>query len=174
MEPVKGGTLANLPNKAKELLSKLDKDASQASWAIRFAASVKDSFTVLSGMSSLEQIEDNTSYMQEFIPLSAEETKAVFKVVDIINEVAPIPCTGCRYCVEGCPAKVSIPECFSIYNADLQYMDNFFSPHEEVYFNIPDENKPSACIGCGQCEAACPQHLEVMKLLKDVAKRFEQ
>ncbi len=174
MEPVKGGTLANLPNKAKQLLSTLDKDASVASWAIRFAASVKDTYTVLSGMSNMEQIEDNTSYMQSFIPLSTEETKAVFRVVDIINEVSPIACTGCRYCVDGCPAGVRISECFSLYNADLMYAENFFSPHEGIYDNIPDKNKASACIECGQCEAVCPQHLKVMNLLKDVAKRFEQ
>ena len=173
MEPVIGGTLANVPKKAAELLSSLDKDASVASWAIRFAASVKDSVMVLSGMSSMEQVNDNIGYMKDFTPLSPEETKAVYRVVDIINEVSPIPCTGCRYCVEGCPAKVSIPECFSLYNADLQYMENFFSPHEEIYGNIPDENKASACLECGLCEEACPQHLKIRELLKDVAKRFE-
>ncbi len=174
MEPVKGGTLANVPDKAKELLSGIDKTASVASWAIRFAASVKDAAMVLSGMSNMEQLCDNISYMKDFVPLSAEETKAVFRVVDIINEVSPIPCTGCRYCVDGCPMKVSIPECFSLYNADLMYKENFFSPHEEIYDNIPDNNKASACIGCGQCEAACPQHLKITELLKEVTKRFEQ
>ena len=168
-----GFTPRRFPKKAAELLSSLDKDASVASWAIRFAASVKDSVMVLSGMSSMEQINDNIGYMKDFTPLSPEETKAVYRVVDIIKEVSPIPCTGCRYCVEGCPAKVSIPECFSLYNADLQYMENFFSPHEEIYGNIPDENKASACLECGLCEEACPQHLKIRELLKDVTKRFE-
>ena len=173
MEPVKGGTLANLPEKANELLKSIDNSASAASWAIRFAASVKNVVMVLSGMSNTEQLLDNISYMKDFTPLTEDETKAVFRAVDIINDVSPIACTGCRYCVDGCPAGVSIPECFSLYNADIMYKENFFSPHETIYENIPDSQKASACIGCGQCEDACPQHLPIRKLLGDVTKRFE-
>ena len=173
MEPVKGGTLANVPPKAKEHFEALDKSASVASWAIRFAASVDNTVMVLSGMSNTRQVQDNVSYMKNFKPLSANESKAVLRAVDIINEVSPIPCTACRYCVKGCPAGISIPECFSLYNDDLQFKDNVFSPHEESYSKLPKENKASACLACGLCEQACPQHLKIRELLKEVSKRFE-
>ncbi len=170
MEPVKGGTLSNVPKQAEDVLLKVDSNASVASWAIRFAASVKDSVMVLSGMSNLEQLNDNISYMKDFKPLNSKEQSAISQVVDIINGTSPIACTGCRYCVDGCPQGVNIPECFSIYNADLQSTSRLFSSYD----NIPDNKRASACIECGQCNHVCPQHLDVMSLLKTVTKRFAE
>ncbi|MBP3580431.1 MAG: aldo/keto reductase, partial [Clostridia bacterium] len=168
MEPVKGGSLANVPKEAQDVFSKANRDASVASWAIRFAASVKDSVMVLSGMSNFEQLNDNISYMKDFKPLNSKEQEAILQVVDIINGTCPIACTCCRYCVDGCPQGINIPECFSIYNADLQSKSDLFASYD----NIPDNKKASACIECGQCNHVCPQHLDVMSLLMTVTKRF--
>lgn len=167
MEPIKGGTLASLPKKAETMLKNYYSNMSVASWAIRFAASQKNVFTVLSGMSNIEQLKDNMSYMFDFTPFNENE-------YDIINETDSILCTGCGYCLKGCPKQINIPKCFALYNTDRQYKDNFFSPQWIFYGNMfKEENKAGKCIECGQCEKACPQHLPVNKLLKEVAKRFE-
>lgn len=110
MEPVKGGTLAKVPERAKQLMQEYNKDATPASWAVRYAASQKNVFMVLSGMSNMEQLLDNTSYMKDFIPLNQEEREILEKVTEIINSNVEVPCTGCQYCVEGCPKKIPIPK----------------------------------------------------------------
>ena len=174
MEPVKGGTLASLPKEAADIFEKINPDASPASWAVRFAADNEGVMMVLSGMSSIEQLEDNTSYMSDFKPLTEEEKEAVWKVRDILNESITIPCTACRYCVDGCPKHIAIPEYFSLFNAEVQALNKGFSTHEMYYYTLSKENgKASECIECGQCERACPQHIEIIKKLKDVAKAFE-
>lgn len=172
MEPVKGGTLANLPAEAEKLLRDLHPDWSNASWAIRFAASLEQVMVVLSGMSSMEQMLDNTGYMQEFEPLNEEEKAVLRKVVDIIHEAAKIPCTACRYCVEGCPQQIAIPEYFALYNAKLTDPNNlkYAKKYEEL---AKEHGKASDCVECGQCEGACPQHLKVIEWLKKAAKVFE-
>lgn len=173
MEPIKGGTLIHLPEKAEEVLRKQN-NLSNASWAIRFAASQDAVYTVLSGMTTLEQVEDNTSYMENFVPLNHDETKAIQEVVDIINESIAIACTGCEYCVKGCPKNIYIPRYFALYNTEKQYMENYFSPQKVFYNNlIQTYGKASDCIACKQCERACPQHLKIVDLLKDVASVFE-
>ncbi len=172
MEPVKGGTLANLPKKATELLKELDQNSSAASWAIRFAASLDNSYCVLSGMSNYNQVLDNTSYMQDFKALTQEETEAVFKVADIIRMSCPIPCTSCRYCLEVCPKAISIPESFTAFNASLSEEAAAYEKALAAYGKISSQTNASCCIGCGKCEAACPQHLEIRKLLKQVQNKF--
>ena len=174
MEPVKGGTLANLPPTAANLLKNYNPDASLPSWAIRFAASLPNVKMVLSGMSNMEQLLDNTSYMKDFKPLTQEEKSLVFKAVDIINGNIAIPCTGCSYCTGGCPQNIAIPKYFSLYNADLQESkEKGWTPQGEYYDRLTNDfGAASDCVECGQCEEACPQHLPIIKNLKDVAAHF--
>ncbi len=171
MEPVKGGNLANLPEKAMEIFKALG-NASPASCAIRFAAGFEGMMMVLSGMSSLEQMEENISFMKDFQPLNRRETEAVEKVRDILHSMTMIPCTFCHYCTAGCPQKIAIPDLFVAMNNKTLFQDanaDFF--YHEVY--TKQGGKASDCIGCGKCEKACPQHLHIRELLADVAKEFE-
>ncbi len=176
MEPVKGGTLATLPPAAEKLLRKIHPDWSIPSWAIRFAASLDNVFMVLSGMSNTAQLADNTAYMQHFEKLNQEELNALEQVVEILNSGSAIPCTGCAYCVDGCPMSIPIPTYFSLYNADLQERaDKEWKPQEAYYCNLSTEDgKAQSCIGCGHCEQVCPQHLPIIRHLKEVANYFEE
>lgn len=175
MEPVKGGTLASVPESVEKMFKEYHPDLSIPSWAIRFAASQENVMMVLSGMSNLEQVEDNTSYMKEFKPLNDEELAIVWKAVKEINSTIAIPCTGCSYCTDGCPMKIAIPKYFSLYNADKQEVESKgWSPHGEYYNNMTKTfGKASACVECGQCEGICPQHLPIIEHLKTVASYFE-
>ena len=172
MEPVKGGGLANLPSEAKKVLDEInDKNLSYASYAVRFAASFPGVKKVLSGMSNLEQLKDNVSYMENFVPFNDIEYKSVEKVSEILTNMKGIPCTACRYCVDGCPMKIDIPGLFSCYNAKKQFNDW----NSGYYYNIhtKDKGKASSCIKCKNCERICPQHLNITELLENVAKEFE-
>lgn len=171
MEPVKGGSLVNLPEKAKAVLDGLH-GGSPASYAIRFAAGFDGIMMVLSGMSNMEQMQDNLSYMKDFKPLNQTEHDAIAKVCEVFRSMQLIPCTACRYCTDGCPKHISIPDLFSCMNALKLHRDwnaNYY--YEEVY--TKHNGKASDCIGCGKCEKSCPQHLPIRSLLKDVAKEFE-
>lgn len=172
MEPVKGGNLVNLPEKAQGILDSLNSGMSNASYAIRFAASFPNMFMVLSGMSDLAQINDNMSYMKDFKPLDEKEMQAVNDVRKAFSEINLIPCTACHYCTSGCPMNISIPELFSCYNHKV----NFHDWNQDYYYAQITRNggKPSECIECGQCEGICPQHLEIIRLLKDVSGEFEK
>lgn len=174
MEPVRGGTLAKVPPEAEKMFKEYSPEASVPSWAIRFAASHEGVWKVLSGMSTLEQVLDNTSYMSDFVPLSEEETSIVMKAVDIINGTITVPCTGCEYCMPGCPMGIQIPRIFSLYNTDrLEVPEKGWTPQAQYYdCLIKNSGKASDCIECRQCEGVCPQHLPITKYLKDVAAYF--
>ncbi len=172
MEPVKGGTLANVPEEAAALLKEREPELSVPSWAIRYVASLDNVMMVLSGMSNMEQMKDNVSYMEDFKPLSEGDLGAIEKVVSILNGNIAIPCTGCSYCTDGCPMNIPIPRYFSLYNLFKQ--GNKPEIRREEYKALAIEaGAASACIECGQCEGICPQHLNVTGYLKDVAAEFE-
>ncbi len=177
MEPVKGGTLANLPEAAEKLFKDRDPDMSVSSWAIRFAASLDNVMIVLSGMSSLEQMDNNTSYMKDFKPLTEEEKALCFKAAEIINSQIAIPCTACSYCTEGCPMKIAIPKYFSLYNENMRedMAKKGWTINYSNYGTLVASGfgKASDCIACGQCEGVCPQHLPIIENLKKVAEHFE-
>ena len=174
MEPVKGGTLANVPEPVEQMFKAYNKDASVASWAIRFAASLENVVMVLSGMSNMEQLQDNLSYMKELVPLNDEEQQLIGKAVEIINGNIAIPCTACEYCVDGCPKKIAIPKYFSLYNADKQEVkEKGWTPQGEYYDRLTNIfGKAGDCVACGQCEKACPQHLPIIEHLREVAGYF--
>ncbi len=175
MEPVKGGTLANVVPEVEKLFKDYDADKSVASWAIRFAASHPNVKMVLSGMGTMEMMNDNTSYMKDFKPLNDEELELIKKATDMINASIAIPCTGCAYCVEGCPRKIPIPKYFSLYNLDKQEMEGKEFTVQGNYYNRLTQTfgKASECIGCAKCEHICPQHLPIRENLKLVAEHFE-
>lgn len=170
MEPVKGGTLANLPKEAEELLRAYNPDATPASYALRFAASLDNVMMVLSGMGNMEQMVENTRVMSELKPLNEEERELLQKVVEIINRSIKVPCTSCGYCMEVCPKNIPIPGLFGLYN---NYAIN--GSFSNMYHNrvIYDRGKSSDCVGCRQCVKNCPQHIEIPKHLKEIAK-FEK
>ena len=172
MEPVKGGNLVKLPDEARAVFDKLH-GGSPAGYAIRFAAGFDGIRMVLSGMSSLEQMEDNISYMKDFQPLSKEEQEAVQKVTEIFQSQNMIQCTACRYCTAGCPKHISIPDLFACMNVKKIFNDW----NTDYYYNnvhTVNNGKASDCIKCGKCEKACPQHLPIRKLLEDVAEEFDK
>lgn len=176
MEPVKGGTLARIPEEAEKLFKDHNADKSIPSWAIRFAASLDHVMVVLSGMSNIEQMEDNISYMENFKALTEEETALCFKAADIINSQIAIPCTGCSYCTEGCPKKIAIPQYFSLYNEDMrEHLEEKGWTINFTNYDILAEKfgRAKDCIGCGQCEGLCPQHLPIIENLKEVSAHFD-
>lgn len=172
MEPVKGGNLVNLPEEARKVLDELH-GGSPASYAIRFAAGFPGMMMVLSGMSSMEQMKDNLSYMKDFQPLNETELEAVKKVQSIFRGMNLIPCTACRYCTDGCPRQIAIPDLFAVMNTKQIYHDwNADFYYNNVYTGAG--RRASDCIQCGRCEKACPQHLPIRRLLTEIAAEFEK
>lgn len=171
MEPVKGGGLIDLPQQAADILRALQ-GGSLASYAIRYAASFEGVFMVLSGMSTYEQMEENLGYMKAFQPLTADEFAAVGQVREILKQQDTIACTACRYCTDGCPKHILIPDLFACMNAKTQFKDWNSDFYYEV--NTTGHGKASDCIGCRQCERACPQHLPIVETLGRVAQTFER
>ncbi|MBQ7693382.1 MAG: aldo/keto reductase [Oscillospiraceae bacterium] len=176
MEPVKGGTLAKVPAAAEALMKAAEPELSIPSWAIRFAATQENVMVVLSGMSTLEQMQDNVSYMENFKPLTEAEIALTHKTADMINGQIAVPCTGCSYCTDGCPMQIPIPKYFSLYNEDMRedleekgWTINFTN-YENLTRNF---GRAGDCIACGQCEGVCPQHLPIIALMKKVSAHFD-
>jgi predicted aldo/keto reductase-like oxidoreductase len=171
MEPVKGGTLVDLPAAAREELSKVG-SGSEASFAIRYAASFDGVMMVLSGMGNMDMVRDNLSYMTDFKPLSDAETEAVKKAAAIYKAQGKISCTACRYCLSLCPQNISIPDIFACYNSKK------ISGHwnADFYYGVQTEGSGKAgdCIKCGACESICPQHLPIRELLTDASELFDK
>ncbi len=172
MEPVKGGSLANPPKEVQKIFREYHPDLSYASWAIRFVASLDGILTVLSGMSNVEQMEDNLSYMRDFMPLNEEEQKIIQKAQRILGRSATIPCTSCHYCTKGCPKNIPIPEIFTAMNKQLGngLMDQAKQDYKDATENT---GKASDCISCRQCEKACPQHIDIVNQLVQCKEKLE-
>jgi predicted aldo/keto reductase-like oxidoreductase len=173
MEPVKGGSLSNLPENVAEVFKKADPKASQASWAIRFAASLPNVITVLSGMSTLDQMKDNLSYMADFRPLDEKEKAVVETARETLASTPRVPCTSCEYCVKGCPKGIHIPKYFDAMNRYLVYNDLKSAKFEYILTNQFGSEKASACIACGACESVCPQKIKIIDELKRVTTTLE-
>ena len=174
MEPVKGGMLANPPEKVKEVFKRANPDVSYASWAIKFAASLEGVITVLSGMSNLEQMEDNISYMKNFTTLSKEEKATIEKAQEILKSIPLIPCTTCNYCAKVCPMHIGISGTFTAMNMLTLYGDKAAAKHQEGWL-VGGHGLKSAkeCIKCGRCEEVCPQHIKIREELKKACDALE-
>ncbi|MGN0526408.1 MAG: aldo/keto reductase [Acutalibacteraceae bacterium] len=165
MEPVKGGTLAKLPDEVEKVFKDLDPDASTASWAMRWCGTLPNVKVILSGMSTFEQVEDNLKTFTDFKPLSEKEANAVKQVADILNSRMRNQCTDCRYCMP-CPKGVNIPGCFDKWNKYAVYGDS--ENAKKRWADTKDEEKPFNCVGCGICETKCPQKISIREDLKNL------
>jgi len=173
MEPVKGGMLANPPDAVADVFKKANPNASLASWAIRFAASLDGVITVLSGMSNLEQMENNTSYMENFKKLDESEKATVAEARRVLSEIPIIPCTTCNYCAKVCPQNIGISGSFTAMNMYTLYRDLATAKQQENWLvKMHGKESASNCIKCGACEEVCPQHIKIRKELVNVAKTF--
>ena len=173
MEPVKGGSLASASPDVEAEMKKIKPDASVASWALRFAASLPGVATVLSGMSNEEQMNDNLKTFTNFEPLSEEERKVIEKAQDELKKNPTVPCTSCRYCCDGCPQQISIPDVFRALNTIRLYgeKDRAQSYYEKL---TQTSGKAGDCIQCGQCESVCPQHLSIISLLEEASEKLDK
>ena len=169
MEPLKGGTLANLPQKAKELLEACRPD-SPSRWALRFIHSLPQVDIILSGMNALDQVLEN---MEDMTPLSEPERRLIMRAAEIIEEKTAVACTGCRYCMAGCPRDIPIPDFFAMYNACCRNPQESWKIQPIYQRTAADQAKASACIQCGQCEHHCPQRLPIISHLQKVSEMFE-
>ena len=174
MEPIKGGSLAVVSPVVEQMFQDYNAEASVASWAVRFVASLENVVMVLSGMSDEAQMVDNLSYMKDFQPLNEEEMAIVMKAAEIIRNDIAVPCTACRYCVDDCPMQIPIPDYFKIYNRFKQLQGTKEQDRRNEYnHHAENHGKASDCIECGMCEGHCPQKIEIRKALKDVAASLE-
>lgn len=173
MEPVKGGTLAKLAPELEAKYKAVRPEASIASWAFRFVASLPGVMTILSGMSNEEQMQDNLQTFANFEPLSETEKALVDEVTKKMLDIPLIGCTACKYCCDGCPANISIPDVFRTVNTLRLYTNDEFRPKNFYSGLIQRSGKASDCIECGQCESVCPQHLQIISLMNEAAEMLD-
>ncbi len=176
MEPLKGGFLADVPPEAEKLMKDYNPDASVVSWALRFVASLDNVCMILTGASSFEQLEQNVEDFENFTPLNDEEYEIIEKVRDIINSNIAVDCTKCKYCLEACPEEINIPKVFDLYNNEKILDPAPWTPVGNAYLNyskLPGVGIASDCTECEMCVEECPQHIDIPKVMKDVAKTFE-
>lgn len=173
MEPVKGGKLADPPEKVKEVFDKSGIPGSYASWAVKFAASLDGILSVLSGMSNTDQMKDNLSYMKDFNGLTAEESSVLREAQKVFNEIKSIPCTGCGYCLEGCPKHIKIPSIFSARNEQIEF-GKIEAGNKKYNEETENSSKACDCIACGKCESTCPQHIDIINQLKQCSEVFDR
>lgn len=174
MEPVKGGLLANPPAPVAEVLRSFDASASLASWAVRFAASLEGVITVLSGMSDMAQMEDNTARMEQFQPLTPEERAVVDRARAVLAGLPVIPCTSCDYCAKVCPQEVGISGSFAALNILNLYKDMKTARHQEEWLvDMHGRKRATECVQCGACEEVCPQHIAIRDELQKVRRDLE-
>lgn len=171
MEPARGGRLADLPERGASVLKAADPDKSAVSWAYRFCYNLPNVISVLSGVSTLEQIQENVREWKANEPLSAFEEKALGDAVDALKSVGLIPCTNCRYCVKDCPAGVNIPEALGLLNLEKMTENREFAKSQYAWQTR--DGRASACIQCGACEDMCPQGINIIELLEDAADFYE-
>ena len=173
MEPVKGGTLANPPEAARRALERIHPDRAPADWALRFAAGLPGVTMVLSGMSDMAQLTENMRTLSRPEPLTDAEREALARCGQIIRESVAIPCTGCAYCAEGCPRAIPIPQLFALYNEDRR--DGWQANARSRYVHATQAGgRASDCLGCGRCMRSCPQHIDIVSGLRQVAARLER
>lgn len=176
MEPVRGGMLATLPDKATEIFQKARPEDSLAKWALRFCGNLDNIITVLSGMSSLEQVQENVATFDNMEPLTASDKETIAEVVKVLDSMPNIPCTDCKYCVKDCPAQINIPQFFRIMNIHLRH-DGEENPVTNLrgfkFATNKGQSKPSACVGCKKCEVSCPQGIQIIKELVKVKNAYE-
>ena len=174
MEPVKGGMLAALKSELEDKYRALRPDSSIASWALRFVASLPGVMTVLSGMTHEDQMRDNLDTFLHFEPMTEKEMEVVDEVTKIMLDIPQIGCTACRYCCDGCPMKISIPDVFRTINTMTLYNEDF---RPRAFYNGLVETgvgRAADCVACGQCESVCPQHLPIIDLLKKAADKLDR
>ncbi|MDO4565401.1 MAG: aldo/keto reductase [Clostridia bacterium] len=173
MEPVKGGTLASLHPELEAMMKAELPDASIASWAMRFVGSLHGVATILSGMSNEEQMQDNISTFTDFKPLSARERQVIDEVVKKMLDMPLVQCTSCRYCCDGCPAAISIPDVFRALNTVRMYPGD---GRPKMFYNglVSRSGRAKDCIACGQCEGVCPQHLPIIELMREASKKLDK
>ena len=172
MEPVKGGSLASAGKEIEAEMKRVHPDASIASWALRFAASLPGVATVLSGMSNEEQMEDNIKTFRNFVLLNEEEKAVIAKAQEALKKSPAVPCTACRYCCDGCPMGIAIPDVFKALNTIRLYGEE---DRAKNYYKklLETSGKAEDCVQCGQCESVCPQHLPIIDLLKEASEKLD-